>query len=500
MSERIGHEPLGVIANISAWNYPYFVGANVFVPALLTGNAVLYKPSEFATLTGLDIAGCCTRPACRATSSCRSSAAARSARRCSSSRSTACSSPAPRHRRAHRRGGRPAHDPAPARARRQGPDLRRRRRRRRRRRPRRSPTARSTTPARAAARSSASTSTSDPRRVRRGVRRRRCEGFKIGDPTDEATYIGAITRAPQLAVLEAQVADALAKGATLRTGGERIAQPGNWFEPTVLHRGRPPMALMRDESFGPIIGIQPVADDDEALALMNDTDYGLTAGVYTRDERARRAPRAGQRRLRLLELLRPGEPAPAVVGPRPLRRRRHAVDATASRPSPAEGLAPVRQPDRRGASHDAPRAVRSRPHAAQRRQRRAVVRVPDRRGPPRPRGIRAAQPPDGRALCQRHRDTGRVLRLLCADARRRAPDAWQGLRERFLRDIVAPRIRRAARALVERHRRGRRPRGADHGDQPLPGRADRRDLGIDDCSQPRSRSSTVRSPGATPAC
>ena len=50
------HEPLGVIANISAWNYPYFVGGNVFVPALAAGNAVLYKPSEFATLTGLHIA------------------------------------------------------------------------------------------------------------------------------------------------------------------------------------------------------------------------------------------------------------------------------------------------------------------------------------------------------------------------------------------------------------------------------------------------------------
>src|SRR5258706_1641758 len=56
MREEIGHEPLGVIANISAWNYPYFVGSNVFVPALLAGNAVLYKPSEFATRTGLEIA------------------------------------------------------------------------------------------------------------------------------------------------------------------------------------------------------------------------------------------------------------------------------------------------------------------------------------------------------------------------------------------------------------------------------------------------------------
>src|SRR5438128_10983223 len=56
MRERITHVPLGVVGNISAWNYPWFVGCNVIVPALLTGNTVLYKPSEYATLTGLEIA------------------------------------------------------------------------------------------------------------------------------------------------------------------------------------------------------------------------------------------------------------------------------------------------------------------------------------------------------------------------------------------------------------------------------------------------------------
>ncbi|HEY1023411.1 MAG TPA: aldehyde dehydrogenase family protein, partial [Flavisolibacter sp.] len=55
MRETIVYEPLGVVGNISAWNYPYLVGVNVFVPALLAGNAVLYKPSEYATLTGLQI-------------------------------------------------------------------------------------------------------------------------------------------------------------------------------------------------------------------------------------------------------------------------------------------------------------------------------------------------------------------------------------------------------------------------------------------------------------
>src|SRR5260221_174574 len=55
MEEKISYEPLGVICNISAWNYPYLVGINVFVPALLAGNAVMYKPSEYATGTGLEI-------------------------------------------------------------------------------------------------------------------------------------------------------------------------------------------------------------------------------------------------------------------------------------------------------------------------------------------------------------------------------------------------------------------------------------------------------------
>jgi acyl-CoA reductase-like NAD-dependent aldehyde dehydrogenase len=55
LKEKISYDPLGVVCNISAWNYPYLVGVNVFVPALIAGNTVLYKPSEYATLTGLEI-------------------------------------------------------------------------------------------------------------------------------------------------------------------------------------------------------------------------------------------------------------------------------------------------------------------------------------------------------------------------------------------------------------------------------------------------------------
>ncbi len=110
------------------------------------------------------------------------------------------------------------------------------------------------------------------------------KGYKLGDPLDEATYIGAITRKPQLAVLAKQVADAVKKGAKLKLGGKAIKRKGHWFEPTVLTDVDHSMALMRDESFGPIIGIQAVADDEAAVDLMNDSDYGLTAGVYCRDE------------------------------------------------------------------------------------------------------------------------------------------------------------------------------------------------------------------------
>jgi acyl-CoA reductase-like NAD-dependent aldehyde dehydrogenase len=110
-------------------------------------------------------------------------------------------------------------------------------------------------------------------------------GFKLGDPMDETTYIGAITRRPQLEVLKKQVADAKRKGARLLLGGATVKRKGNWFEPTVFADVDHSMALMRDESFGPIIGIQAVADDEAAVDLMNDTEYGLTAGVYTKDER-----------------------------------------------------------------------------------------------------------------------------------------------------------------------------------------------------------------------
>ena len=109
------------------------------------------------------------------------------------------------------------------------------------------------------------------------------QSWKLGNPNDEV-YIGALTRKPQLEFVEGQVKDAVNKGAKILTGGNRIGGKGYFFEPTVLTEVNHSMSVMRDESFGPVIGIQKVKSDDEAIALMNDTEYGLTSSVYSSNQ------------------------------------------------------------------------------------------------------------------------------------------------------------------------------------------------------------------------
>ena len=105
--------------------------------------------------------------------------------------------------------------------------------------------------------------------------------WKMGDPMSDGTYLGPLARAANISLLESQVADALAKGAKLLTGGKRASRIGHYFEPTVLTNVDHTMDIMHQESFGPIIGIMKVNDDEEAIRMMSDTDYGLTASVYT---------------------------------------------------------------------------------------------------------------------------------------------------------------------------------------------------------------------------
>jgi acyl-CoA reductase-like NAD-dependent aldehyde dehydrogenase len=105
--------------------------------------------------------------------------------------------------------------------------------------------------------------------------------WKIGSPGDAGVYIGPLTRKEQLSVLESQVHDAIKKGANILTGGKRKGGKGFYFEPTVVVNPSHEMSLMRDESFGPVIGIMKVKNDEEAVQLMQDTEYGLTASVYS---------------------------------------------------------------------------------------------------------------------------------------------------------------------------------------------------------------------------
>ena len=223
MTERIGHEPLGVVANISAWNYPYFVGGNVFVPALLTGNAVLYKPSEFATLTGLHIdrllhaAGVPADVFITVVGAGDVGAALLEQRVDGVFFTGSVRDRREDRRRRWARAWCGSSSSSAARIRPTSPTTPTRRRP-----PNRSPTAPCTTPARAAARSSASTCTSASTTPSSTHFVATVKGFKVGDPLADGTYIGPLTRAPQLEVLEAQVADAVAKGATAR--GRRQAR------------------------------------------------------------------------------------------------------------------------------------------------------------------------------------------------------------------------------------------------------------------------------------
>jgi len=94
-----------------------------------------------------------------------------------------------------------------------------------------------------------------------------------------------------VAELEALVADAVARGAKLLCGGRRTQANGSgrFFEPTVLRDVPQHAELMRAEQFGPVLAVQKVASDEEALARMNDSVYGLTASVWTADrDRAER--------------------------------------------------------------------------------------------------------------------------------------------------------------------------------------------------------------------
>ncbi|HJQ84776.1 MAG TPA: aldehyde dehydrogenase family protein [Candidatus Binatia bacterium] len=285
--ERIAQEPLGVVANVSAWNYPWFVGANVFLPALLTGNAVVYKPSELATLTGIAIEALLTEAGVPpGVFQAVVGAGDVGAMLVEEPVDAVCFTGS------HATGVRVAAAVATRLVKLQlelggkdpvyvCDDV--------------------AVPAAAAAVAEGAfynTGQSCCAVERVYVHERvwqpfldafvaTVRGWAVGDPLDEATFIGPLARRePQLALLEAQVADAVARGARIVCGGTRLDRPGFFFAPTVLVDVDHGMAVMRDETFGPLVGLMRVGADDDAVALMKDTPYGLTAAVYT-SERAR---------------------------------------------------------------------------------------------------------------------------------------------------------------------------------------------------------------------
>lgn len=280
--EIISYEPLGVVCNISAWNYPYLVGTNVFVPALLAGNSVLYKPSEFSTLTGLQIEKYLKKAgvpddAFQVAAGAREVGAALLDMNFDGYFFTGSYATgkfiyekvAPKMVPCGLELG--GKDPLYVAA--DVKDIK-----------------------------SIAAGTADGAFYNNGqsccsVERiyvhekvynkyveefvKEVKSYKLGSPTEDGVYIGALTREAQLRVVDAQVKDAVKKGAKVLTGGKKLTGKGNFYEPTVLVNVNHQMKVMRDESFGPVIGIQKVKSDEEALQLMNDTEYGLTAAVYS---------------------------------------------------------------------------------------------------------------------------------------------------------------------------------------------------------------------------
>jgi len=107
--------------------------------------------------------------------------------------------------------------------------------------------------------------------------------LKPGDPMDEATTLGPLSTEAALVQLLGQVEGAVAKGANLVMGGKRIDRPGSFMQPTILTDIKPDNPAFREEFFGPVALFFRVKNEDEAVALANDSDFGLGGSVFTKD-------------------------------------------------------------------------------------------------------------------------------------------------------------------------------------------------------------------------
>ena len=285
LREVVSFEPLGVIANISAWNYPYFVGTNVFIPAILCGNTVLYKPSEHTSLTGLEIEKlfieanlpegvfqCLLGKGEIGEALLEQNIDAIFFTGSYATGKKIASQVATKMIPLQLElGGKDAvyvHEDV---------DM-----------------------------ASAVPSIADGSFFNNGQSccaveriyvhekiydeflleyKKVVQGFKIGNPLEEDTYLGPLARKELICFLEEQVEDALHLGAKLELEISELPKLGYYFSPRIFTNVHSSMRLMKEETFGPMIGIQKVKDEKEGLSFMLDTKYGLTASVYSRNEK-----------------------------------------------------------------------------------------------------------------------------------------------------------------------------------------------------------------------
>jgi len=112
----------------------------------------------------------------------------------------------------------------------------------------------------------------------------RSKQVSVGDPLHPDVKVGAITSETQLNIIETAIKNAKAEGATIRLGGERIpTTAGMYFQPTIITNVEPSMSIAHEEVFGPVLSIFNFSTIEEAITIANQTSYGLSAAVWSKD-------------------------------------------------------------------------------------------------------------------------------------------------------------------------------------------------------------------------